>query len=493
MITAARPGSWYGSGVPIDAAGPGTGPTHASAAVPGEGGSPGPPGRHRRIGRATAAFAGLLVGSALVATVHVGGGAASAVGSDFRVFYGAARLLAAGANPYHGSALLHLERLLTRGHSHVRSSSTYEYLPIVALLVVPLTALRFWSAYAVFTTIAVMVTIASVFALARGLGWRRPAVPAVLTPLLWASLNGYLMGQLDAFLLGVLASALLLRLRLRVLAAGAVLGLAWLKPQLLIPAVPLLALSCWPDRRRVVRVLAGFVGCSVAIALVQIALIPSSLAAWWGSLVGFTQALPTLHARLAGLVGLFADIPRALRPSDAVTGYPSLVIAGTGALVALAVALRLAARRAQRGGADPGAVVLAVGLPMAIWLLVIPYDRAYDLVLLAPVALVVIGRDGAGLHRPAAWVMWAGVAILPYFDLLDHSLDLVPLAVAAVCLAGWWSKDSVAGLGPAPAPAPRADEGAGAAVLAAGPTRAAAGTSGAVPGGSASGDWGTVR
>ncbi len=384
-----------------------------------------------------AVLLGGLVGSAAVALPHVAGGRPSQLGGDYWVLYSAARVVAHGMDPYRQVVLAAVERRVWPGTPPPPAAANFAYLPIVAWLLGPLARLPFWTSFVVVTVAAVGLTVLAVEALARRLGWRRPLVPALVAVLLWVSGWSLLLGQPDGLLLAVLVGSLLLSLDGHGLAAGLLLTLGWWKPQLLLPAAPLLACSCWPDRGQAARVLLGFIGGSVAGFALQLALLPGLLGGWWRYLHTFAGAVPRLQGDLAGAIGLVQDLPRGLRPAGLTTAWgPGL--AAAGALLAVLVAV-VAARRRGRvpARADPEARVLAVLVPLAIWLLFTPYDHLEDLLLLVPLVLVVVGRDGVGLGRPRAWVALSLLVALPYVQsLLDGRPNLAPFVAIAAAVAG---------------------------------------------------------
>jgi hypothetical protein len=308
---------------------------------------------------------------------------------------------------------------------------------VFAWLLIPFTALSFWAGFATFVALSLGLTVASIWLLARRLGWRSPWLLALPAPLLWVSTWGFLLGQFDAILLTALIVSILFRLQGRTLAPGAVLAVVWLKPQLLLPAVPLLALSYWPDRRRLLGVLAGFGIVSGALLLLELVATPGLLLPWWQYLHEFAADVPNSQFGLAGVTGLVSDLPRSWHLSNAVTGAIALVAAGIGTLAAVGVALRFAHSRSRSDTSGEEGVVLVVMLPLAIWLLVTPYSHLNDLVLLFPLLVVIIGRDGARLRHWQAWALLAFFAAAPYVMVYSgFRFNSLPFVVLAVALFG---------------------------------------------------------
>lgn len=375
------------------------------------------------------------MGAAAFALPHLITGRPSDLAGDYWVFYSAARVVAHGGDPYRQAVLDLAERRVWPGVAPPPAAANFAYLPIVAWLLIPLARLPFWPSYAVVTLADAVLTGLALAALARRLEWRHPVVPALLGVCLWVSLASLVLGQPDGLLVAGLVAALLLRLSGRGIAAGLLLTLTWCKPQLLLPAAPLLALSCWPDRRLGLRVLAGFgLGTGAGLAL-QLAAMPGLLASWWGYLHRFAGAVPRLQGDLAGIAGLRADLP--VRVTAAAAGWTAAATAIAGVAVVAAISVALARRRARGVGGSPGAVALAVLAPLAVWLLATPYDHVEDLLLLTPLVVVLLGPGAARLDRPSGWGPAMLLLTLPYVQALrDGVPDLAPLVVLVACLAG---------------------------------------------------------
>ncbi len=391
----------------------------------------------RRRKLAASGFLGLLLGASVFALFHFNP-AGGTWGADFRVFYSAAVVIARGGNPYHQATIVAVEQQVRRSQAAPAAGSNYAYLPLVAWALMPLTALPFLAAWACFTGLGVSLTGISLWALARKLGWRHPAIAVTTVPLLWVSLWGYLLGQFDALLLAALTGALLSRLCGRGFTAGAVLGLAWVKPQLLLPAVPLVILSFWPARGASLRCLGGFLTTSLALLVLGMAVTPGLLLPWWRYLQEFAVAVPQTQLALAGLSGLTADVPRSWGLTDAVTGGLAVGLASAGALVAAGLAVRFAADRSRGRCGSERDGVLSVMLPFSVWMLVAPYSHLNDLLLLVPLLLVTVGADVVALRGAAEWLAVLGFSVLPYIEsFIGFRINILPLAVLVIVAAGW--------------------------------------------------------
>lgn len=392
---------------------------------------------HRRRNLAASGFIGLLLGAAVFALPHFipDGGSWAA---DFRVFYSAAVVIAHGGNPYHQATIVAVEQHVRRSQAAPVASSNYAYLPVVAWALIPLTVLPFSLAWACFTVLGVALTGSSVYSLTRHFGWGHPAVAVSTVELLWVSLWGYLLGQFDALLLASLSVALLARLHGRGVVAGAVLAAAWVKPQLLLPAVPLVVLSFWPDRRATVRCATGFLTSSVVLLLVDAVVTPGLLLPWWHYLHQFAAAVPKTQFGLAGLSGLTADMPRSWGLTDAVTSGFSVGLATVGVLVAAVLAVRFSVDRCRGRGHGRRAIVLSIMLPFSVWLLVTPYSHLNDLLLLVPLLLVLVGADCVDLRRAPVWMAVVAFSLFPYIEsFIGFRVDVLPIVVLVVVVAGW--------------------------------------------------------
>ena len=391
----------------------------------------------RRRNLAASGFVGLLLGAAVFALPHFipEGGSWAA---DFRVFYSAAVVIAHGGNPYHQATIVAVEQHVRRSQAAPVAGSNYAYLPVVAWVLIPLTLLPFWLAWTCFTVLAVTLTGCSVYALTRHFGWGHPAVAVTTVELLWVSLWGYLLGQFDALLLAALTAALLSRLHGRGLVAGAVLATALVKPQLLLPAVPLLVLSFWPDRRATLRCAAGFLMTSVVLLVADTVVTPGLLRPWWHYLHQFAAAVPQTQFGLAGLSGLTADMPRSWGLTDAVTSGLAVGLATAGVLVAAVLAVRFAVDRCRGRGGSGREIVLSVMLPFSVWLLVTPYSHLNDLLLLLPLLLVLVGVDCVDLRGAAVWMAMVAFSLFPYIEsFVGFRVDILPIVVLFAVVAGW--------------------------------------------------------
>ncbi len=377
---------------------------------------------------------GVSVGMVVLALTRVFPPHAYGLGSDFRVLYGAAKAMAAGQDPYSPHVLL---PFLQRADPYPYQQPTlnfFAYLPITAVALEPLTLLPFWVAFVVLTVLgAGAAGVVTVFLL-RDLGWSHDRLTAACALVSWISFQGFLFGQVDAFLLAVLGGAMLLAWHHRPLAAGLVLGFLWLKPDLLWPAPIFLALALWPDRRRVTWFATGFVAISLGALLAS----PGLLASWGHALVRFSSGIGTTQPNLSGLPSLQKAAPAAW----GLTGH--LLTPGTLAVVSLALlgmaifGAWLVASASWNGVTEVGRISWAVSVPVGIWLASTPYAHSNDDLLLLPLLVLTLGRDVRRLHGSGLWLA-VGVVLLV---LLAWPAGVVPwpaaLAVLGILAVALW-------------------------------------------------------
>lgn len=323
----------------------------------------------------------------------------------FSVFYDAARTLGQGANPYHA----------VRG---VAVDGAFQYLPWVAILLRPITAIPYWTAFYLWVTLSGLLALGSTWALARAAGWRR-TWPLVAGVAIWAVLwRGLLTGQMDGLELALETLAVLAAIRRRPAAAGAMAVVAaLLKPQLLW-LLPLALLVLAGRERQGTRFAVGGAVAAVALVGAPAVLEPALVPAWAHSLLAFSSSIRSVQPDLAGLPGLlrFAPPGWGLRPG----------LASPPVLALLAPALVLIGWLLQRAGTGrswgqlPRAtrVLWVAALPVGVWILVSPYSHSNDLLVLLPLVILALGPDGRLAVRPSSLTALAALVVFPEFFLL---------------------------------------------------------------------------
>jgi hypothetical protein len=223
------------------------------------------------------------------------------VHEDFRFIY-----LAAEAGVRHGwptiydqTTLRSLAAAFSGPARVIDASHTYDFPPLVAWLVAPLTVFQEPVAYALWTGLSAAALVLAWGLAAPYAGLARVSLLLVAIGL-WPVLEDFYTGQPSMVLLLLVAIAWWLSSRERPLSAGTALALAtFLKPQVVV----LLPLALAVSGRY--RVAAGWlIGCAALAAATAAALGPTGLADWWRVLRS-AEAVPlNYEATAAHLLGL---------------------------------------------------------------------------------------------------------------------------------------------------------------------------------------------
>lgn len=403
--------------------------------------------RSRRLrGLVLAISAGCSLGLAIYAIYRFIPPQPYGLADDYRVFMAAARLLAAGHDPYRLAALQSAEQALKRYPTLDPTLDSFAYLPFTAVLLEPLAKLPFWTSYVIFTCFGALMAVLTLVLLARDLGWTRIA-PLLLGVLVsWVAMLGFAAGQFDALLLAALAGSLLLAWHDRPLFAGLVLGLVWIKPDLLWPAPMFLFLTLWPRRPKAWWFALGF---AVASA-VCLALSASGVGEWWQAAHRFAAGVGQLQPDLAGLPGLLGAAPSKWGLGLGLLAPGTLAIIAAS-LVAMAIfATWMMVSEDWRRVSPVARIAWGVGLPVGIWLAAAPYAHPNDDLLLLPLFMLTVGRDarrvhGLGLGLALLVVVWLLLIwpslVIPWF------IGLGCLGVLAVALWQWRTNPRFTGFG----------------------------------------------
>ncbi len=324
-------------------------------------------------------------------------------GQDFRVFFAAASLLADGGNPYDWQALGAKEDSLYNAPGQLRpgDSAYYEFLafpegPWLALALVPVTQWPWPFAYAAFAALMAFAIGAGawmILTLSKWSGWLRTValVCVLLSPVAFINL---FFGQVSPLIFCAFALAWALVARGRPTAAGLVLTLVWLKPNigLVLPAV--VALLEPAAARRLLGAFAA--GTAAAFGIAALAL--------GGRLIGWPLEIPRFWQAVQGPQPDFASVHSFYYPG--LHGWPK-----TAALLVVLAAAGAYARWAFRR--DTGANARGLTL-LLVWLGALPFVQSYDMILLLP---SVVWLLGSGLEG------WADVRL----ELMLWALLLFPL------------------------------------------------------------------
>jgi hypothetical protein len=340
-------------------------------------------------------------------------------GSDFAVFYEAAKVQASGSNPYNDALLWQRERAdfaaaglqLPHDRALVRVGNP----PLFFWVLRPLAALPFRAAGVLWTAAMYLLSVVGFVVLLRFLGWRR-----------WALVSGIFLATpqvvLGAFygdLIGIIFAAICVSLavgRRYPGPAGTLLSVAWLKPHIALPAVLLICLFHTQDWRRLAL---GFSAASVLLAAAMFGLVGSQgIHEWIVGLTGWTHSIkgqPEI-ASAAGLYYLWS--PPVLR-----TILSMLLVVG-------ALAATLATRHRLRSRLpDP----LAVAWLWALWLVCAPYAHINDGMVLAFPVLVLLGRNGSrSLQLPSLLVIYLLISCIVLNSVPGVPVNFEALKLSAV-------------------------------------------------------------
>jgi hypothetical protein len=261
---------------------------------------------------------------------------------DFTVFYGAAKAVMHGHNPYDDFPL-------------------FRYLPAIIWIARPFALGSQEQGYLLWVAFLLLCLAGTLLLLARQYGSTVYLYALTLSP---AAALAVMVAQPVVLVTLALAAATVALERDREIVAGILLAAIWLKPQLALPAICLF--GC-----RSPRVLLTF-----GIASIPLFADPL-LPAWLHQMGIFAVEHETVQASLAGLW------PGVLGPHH--PGY--LIVAG----VALAASIFVL----RRGGSS--ARILAV--LSLIWFIAAPYSHAYDVtLLLVPLAVLGTSRSSVLLN-----------------------------------------------------------------------------------------------
>lgn len=313
-----------------------------------------------------------MVAAALAACLALGAVAASRSlwyeSTDFYCLWSAARLVAAGADPYDGPAW----NTATGGrHPDPRGGTTdsscaaaFSYPLWTAIALAPFGALPLPEAASAWAGVSFLGVLAGAIASWRASGGGRPGAALFASIVLTAQPLWLLVisGQLTGVSLGLAGLSALWLVRGSDARAGAAYGLLTLKPQLIALSGPVLVIWSLRGRARFAVAAAGVAG---ALAVFATAVAPGWPGEWVGELVGHRSRVVSL---LPTAWGLSADV------FGTVWVAPFLIAAAIGGCFALA-----------RGRSTPVGVT---SIALALSLFATPHAWSYDhLVLVLPWAL----------------------------------------------------------------------------------------------------------
>lgn len=334
---------------------------------------------------------------------------------DFIQFWTAASLLAEGRDPYDPALQALVQQAL--GWDKVRDGFgiygflPYYYPPWLALAFIPLLPLGYTMAKFAWLVLGAEMLLAAGWLLkdtVRGI----PAPLALAVVALFGfSIRSVAMGQVAPLVLVLVALAWRLLEERRDFAAGVVLALLTIKPQLSLLLI--LALLGWTARHRRWGVWRGAAAAMALLVVASTAAFPG----WLPSMLEATRVTPMPTAYYPGLGTTWYVTLGALGFSG-----PMLIVAYMVVAVPLLLAMLRAVAREERSLED------IVGLALLAPFFVIPYARPYDYPVLLVPTLTLMGSRLAGLPR----AMLAGtLLVLPSLHIVRLAADYATPVVGA--------------------------------------------------------------
>lgn len=347
-------------------------------------------------------------------------------GGDFALNITGAVILQHGGNPYdHNQTIATQQSFFARqgietppDNVTTRLLTWGGYPPLFFWLLQPLT-------YVPFQVIGVVWIISLYGLMALGflsilhyLGWKRRLIPTLIFMAMPQTTLEAFYGNPAALVFAVIAGSLFVQRRHPVW-GGCLISLAWLKPQLAVPAMILIALFHVNDRRRFLQ---GVVVGSIALLAATFAAMGiEPMVQWVGEIRG-VSAMVGEQPNMIPLVGLYA-------------GAVSATVRQLLQIGLLAVAVSLTAwswvKLRPQGAVPP----LQVAWLWVVWVLALPYAHFREEILLSLPILALIGRDGALLYRRtgvlALYTVFATVLLYSNqpFHVQMLSLPLIALGI----------------------------------------------------------------
>lgn len=343
------------------------------------------------------------------------------LGPDFGMFYSAGRVLATGGNPYVPSHLAAVDASIMR-HAHL---PTFPFAPLVRVgnpplffwIMKPLAALPYRTALYIWIALLIVALGIGLLASLRYSGWTRRAACVLffLAPTVQIGLRS---SNLVPFVFAGVGLALALA-RNRPTFAGAILTLAWLKPQLGLPIAGIIMLFQTPFPR---RVLFGFVAATALETLLTLLVTgPMPLLWWLRSFTGYSSSI-AIQGDLASLAGIYYRWAPA---------RVQLVLEAATVGVASALTAYWWWRNRRRQ-----ILPISVGWLWFVWFLATPYAHFDDQILLTVPVLAVLGHNGGRLSSvlSALTLYSLFLCVLPYnASIPQMQLIWLPTLVAAIC------------------------------------------------------------
>jgi hypothetical protein len=300
---------------------------------------------------------------------------------------GARELLLHHRNPYGNDVTTEIQqgyygRALNRTRPEdPKDQEGFAYPVYVVFLLAPVIAVPFPLLQIVFYWFLAGISAASVWLWLRALRWRLPPMDVAACILFtmgsFSAVQGIKLQQLSLLVAVLLAASVTATVSGSLFAAGALLALATIKPQLAWPLVAWLlvwAVSDWRERRKFVF---GF------------ALVMASL------LVGAEAILPGWWRLFANAIAQYREYTQSQSLLEVmlkvVLGYPAIAHMGGQVLAAIAaLACTAILWKLRREPAGTSSFATGTALVLALTVLVVPMYAPYNQVLLLPAILILI-------------------------------------------------------------------------------------------------------
>jgi hypothetical protein len=338
------------------------------------------------------------------------------IGTDFISFWTSGRMLVDGANVYDSLAHVAAQREF---YAQEGEYTAFFYPPGFLPFVWPLGLMPYFPALAAWLALTGTAWLLAVRGWFRTLGLKGPG--AVLVIAFPPAIITLTHGQ-TSFLLGALLGGGLLLVRKQPWLAGALIGLATIKPQLgLLVPVALLVSGQW-------RTIAGAGVTAIGLAGLAAALLGPQV---WSDWLAITQtagsATDSGTIGFAKMVSLFAGLRLIGIPSEA-----AMVIQ---VAVTLSVAVAIAVAGWRRAFTPGLAALVLAGAPLAT-----PFVLDYDLVLTAfPLAYLFARGCESGFadwERITIAAAFAGAAFARPLA-MNAGVPIMPLLLAALFVLVW--------------------------------------------------------
>jgi hypothetical protein len=299
---------------------------------------------------------------------------------DFTIFYTGARLIRDGQTAvlYNLAAQYRMQQTFTNVPIRL-GPLPFNHPPFEALFFVPFTYLSYWPAYLLWTGLNILMLAGSAILLKTRLPQFAaipPVVLAVGTTAFFPTAMALIQGQDVILLLLLFVMAVICVDQRRDARAGILLGLGLFRPQFVVPVVILLAIKRW-------RILIGFAPVAILLAGITVAIMgrsgPLDYARFVLHLEG-TEARAFGPEAVPNLRGLILKIP-----GLNAAGLPAHLL-----IFASSITVFLLALRRIRNGRD--SMLFVSTLAVVATILANYHSLVYDLSLLLPMALLLLGR-----------------------------------------------------------------------------------------------------